>query len=86
MDTLEGIKILADKSQNQKLPLFGISENVIAQLNDEPAPVSFAAFDISAGLFAAAAFVLMYIGINSWLNYIDPISHFFSPLQEARLW
>lgn len=86
MDTLKGIEILAKKTHEQEVPVLGVAEDVITRLNAGPAPLSFVAFDAFASLCATAASILMYIGINAWTYVMNPLTQFFSPLQEVRLW
>lgn len=86
MDTLEAIEKLAQKARRQKIPAFHVSEQVIARLQAEDNPLSFVAFDFLAGIFATAASVLFYIGINAWTYVMNPLTQLFAPLQEVRLW
>jgi hypothetical protein len=86
MDTLEVIEKLAKITQMQKIPVFSVSEQVIAQLRADKNTISFAAFDFFAGVFATAASIIFYIGINVWTHIMNPLTQLFAPLQEVRLW
>jgi hypothetical protein len=86
MDTLEAIEKLAQMARTQKIPVFSVADEVLSQLRFGETPVSFVTFDMFAGVFAAAASILLCVGINAWLHVMNPLSQFFAPLQEARLW
>jgi hypothetical protein len=87
MDTLKGIEKLAKKAQMQKIPAFGISDQIADRLRlSRPETASFAVFDVFAGISAVAASVALYIGLNAWTHLMNPMTQFFAPLQEIRLW
>ncbi|HUT29539.1 MAG TPA: hypothetical protein VMX13_07100 [Sedimentisphaerales bacterium] len=87
MDTLEGIEKLAKRAQMQRIPAFAVSDQVMARLRfGEVDATSFAVFDFLAGIFATAASIIFYIGINAWMHIVSPLTQFFAPLQEVSLW
>jgi len=87
MDTLREIEILAKKAQMQKIPVFDVSDQVIEQLRaDKANTINFVAFDFFAGILATAASIILYIGINAWMYIMNPLTQFFAPLKEIRLW
>jgi hypothetical protein len=87
MDTLKEIEKLAQLAQAQAIPDCDISNQILAQIRLAPKnSTSFAVFDFLAGCFATAASILLYIGINAWNQIVSPLTQFFAPLQECRLW
>ena len=87
MDTLGKIEKLATQAQNQKIPVFDISGNVMEQIRyKRNNTVSLAVFDFFGGVSAIAASIFAYIGINVWSYITNPITQLFTPLQEILLW
>ena len=85
MDTLDGIEKIAEIARKQEIPKFSVSDQVITTLTSDK-DYNFIVFDFFAGVFATLASVGLYIGINAWMYLINPLTQFFAPLQEVRLW
>ncbi len=87
MDTLDGIDRLVRRAREERIPSFGVADQVMLEIRSgETLKVSFAAFDFFAGIFAAATSIVFYIGVNAWMHIMSPLTQFFAPLQEVRLW
>jgi hypothetical protein len=87
MDTLDGIEKLAIKARKKRVPVFDVSNQVIAQIRlREDQNISFFPFDLFATATAAAAAIAVFIGINAWTYIMNPLTQLFAPLQEVALW
>lgn len=87
MDTLEGIEKLAQKAREERAPVSGVTEKVLLQITSARVQtVGFMAFDLFAGLSAAAASIILLLAINTWTYLSNPIMEFLAPLQEVPLW
>jgi len=87
MDTLEGIKKLAQKALEEKTPVFGVTEKVLLKIMSAREPkVGFIAFELFAGLSAVAASIILLLAVNAWTYLSNPMMEFLSPLQEVPLW
>jgi len=87
MDTLKAIEKLANKAQEEKIPAFGIAEQISLRLRtEEKGNVGFVVFDVFASLSALAASVVVYFSIGALRSLSSPLMQFFTPLQEVRLW
>ena len=87
MDTLDAIQKLAEEARKEAITSFDVADGVIAKLRSDPTQtVSFAAFDFFAGIFATATSIVFYVGVNTWTHIMNPLTQFFAPLQEVRLW
>jgi len=87
MDTLEGIEKLAQKAGREKIPVFGVAEKVLLQIvSAREQKVGFMAFNLFAGLSAAAASIIFFLATDTWAYLSNPIMEFLAPLQEVPLW
>jgi hypothetical protein len=87
MDTLKGIEKLAQWAVKEEIPAFDVTGKVLPAIRAEEAErVSLIPFDIFAAVSAAAASVILFLGINAWLYFTDPLTGLFAPLQEIALW
>jgi ABC-type sugar transport system permease subunit len=87
MDTLKGIEKLAQKAREEKNPVFGVTDKVLLQIaSARMQTVGFMAFDLFAGLSAAAASIILLLAVNTWTYLSNPMMEFLAPLQEVPLW
>jgi hypothetical protein len=87
MDTLEAIEKLAQQAREEETPLFGVANRVLQQIrSEETETFSFTVFDLFATASAVAASVVGYFSIGAWKFIASPLTQFFAPLQEIRLW
>ena len=85
METLEFIKKLALIACQDRGPEVDVSGRVMRRLRSartiKVAPLTF-----FAGVSAAAACLVLFLTIQSWIYMSDPIMEFFTPIQETLLW
>ena len=87
MDTLEGIEKLARQAREEETPEFDVASQVMQQIRtEETESFSFTVFDLFATASAVAASVVGYFSLGAWKFIASPLMHFFTPLQEIRLW
>jgi hypothetical protein len=87
MDELNRFDKLAQRARTEDVSVFDVGRQVTARiLQEETAPVSFAAFDLFAGISSIAAVITLAIGISAWMDITDPLTGFLAPLQEIPLW
>jgi hypothetical protein len=86
MDTLKGIEKLAQQARREETPLFTVSNKVMKQIGSESEAFGFTVLELFATASAVAASVVGYFSISAWKLIASPLTQFFTPLQEIRLW
>ena len=85
MDTLEFIKKLALIACLDSGPEVDVSGNVMRRIRSAKT-IKVAPLTFFACVSAAAACLVLFLTIQSWIYMSDPIMEFFMPLQETLLW
>jgi hypothetical protein len=87
MDTLRAIERLIQHARREHVPSFNVADKVLLSImHEETETVSFLPMGLFAGITAVAAFVMLFLAINSWLALTDPITELITPFQEMPLW
>ena len=85
MDTLEFIKKLALIACLDSGPEVDVGGNVMRRIRSAKT-IKVSPLTFFAGVSAAAACLVLFLTIQSWIYMSDPIMEFFMPLQETLLW
>ncbi len=86
MDTLRKIETLFQRAAAEPTPVFRVSDRVWHRLTYASESSSFVTFDIMAAVSAAAASIILFWAINTWMQLSDPMTTWLAPLQEVPLW
>jgi len=85
MDELEAIERLALKARQETPPVAGVGARVMARIG-APRRLGIVPLSLFAVVSAAAAAVVLAVGIYFYFKASDPMTQLFAPLEVGSLW
>ena len=85
MDPLGSIQKLAERARLDEAPTMDVSAAVLARIAPRRVP-RVLPLSLFAAASAAAAMIVMAIGLYYWLGEPDPMTEYLAPLQMVSLW
>jgi len=94
MDTLEGLRKLADRARREPTPVFGVNDAVQLRIRSEARTqqpgtskvVTLLPLGLVGGLSAIAASVILALAVELWNYMSSPIMVLAAPLPEIQIW
>ncbi|KPJ60983.1 MAG: hypothetical protein AMS15_06175 [Planctomycetes bacterium DG_23] len=84
MDTLKGLEELARQARMEEAPATNVSSRVLIRIMERrPSPIL--PLSLFAAASAAAAALVLFFGLSSWLSLSDPMRELFAPLEMVVL-
>jgi hypothetical protein len=87
MATMKIIEKLAQAAQNETVPQYDVSAEVMLQINTlRQEKTALLPLELFAGITALAASIVTFFSIQAWRCIVDPLIQLFTPFQGVPLW